>query len=146
MKYQIYKLGLNIEGIRGKREFYLETCPTPTYKGFLRFLGLGVVEFKELVELANDCVKSTKWRDILRELENFKLDMEVKMEEYLLYQYKHPDLAGCHNYNFGLLRDLLKYSNPSYYGNDRILALENKPAEKNIVKILENRSQVKWSK
>lgn len=72
---------------------------------------------------------------LLKVLDNFKLDLEVKMEEYLLYQGMHPDLVNVPNYNYKHLEWLLKVSNPKKYGGTWY-DIGGKPNEKALNKIM----------
>lgn len=144
MNSSLIKLKLTPAKVQAKLEEYKQSA-TPTYKGFLRYLGLGSKEFKEMIEYSMN-PKNENWVKIVRIIDHFKLDMEVKMEEYMLYQYNHPDLKNVPNYNFNLLEKLLRYSDKSYYGEKSIVSIDKKPNEKNVIKILENKSEVKWSK
>ena len=134
--------------IKGIKQYEASTT-TPTYRGFLLWLGLGHLDYVELVALAQ--AGDIQAMEVLRELDMFKLKMEVFMEELMLYQSKHPAMEGQHYFNYGHLKELLKWSNPSYYGDKQAAMKQIAQAnlgykgEEQLVDLVNN-SEVKWLK
>lgn len=138
-KYNWKKMVKLLEEYKSKTEFQ-------TFNGFLVFAGIGALEFSQLkMFVANENEDAIR---VMRVLDNYKRELEVKMEEYLLYQHNHPDLKDCKFYNFDNIKFLLKSSNPEKYGDKKINinAGGDNAKEKNDIKKLlgANKSQLVW--
>lgn len=140
MKYEFGKLQLNVKKMEQKLVEYKQFTKFETFSGFLLFVGLTPFFMREMgvcIENGND-----KYVKVGKFLENYKMELEVKMEEYLLYQGQHDDLKELKNYNYQYLQFLLKSSNPSKYGEKNIISV-SKDRQETKIKILENKGSIK---
>lgn len=82
----------------------------------------------------------SKYYNVLQLLEDYKDELEVKMEEYMIYQQKHPDMKDYPEYNYKNLEFVLRASNPKRYSQANASITAKK---QETMKILENKSKVK---
>lgn len=125
-------------------EVYKQNVRFQTFNGFLVSIGIGALEFQQLkMFVANENEDAIR---VMRVLDNYKRELEVKMEEYLLYQHNHPDLKDLKFYNFDNVKFLLKASNPERYGDKKInINTTNERSKSNEIRKLlgDNKSELK---
>lgn len=113
---------------------YKQEEQKPTFRGFLLYCNITSEELnilKEEVEINNKVAKK-----IFKLLETYKTELEVAMEKMLIYDK---------NINHNSIIFLLRASNPKHYSGV-VQGQLNKPPEKQLQKILDNKSEIRWSK
>ena len=98
-----------------KLKQYREGTKFETYRGFCLYVGFTPDKLRKLIAKANSG-EDRNAEKIWELLEYYKMVLEVKMEEYLLYQSAHPDLEGK-VVDYKQLQFLLAKSSPTHYGN-----------------------------
>lgn len=101
--------------VKQKLDEYKQNCRLQTFKGALLYIGLFGEDLNKLRVEADNGNRAAI--HIWKMLETYKFALEVKMEEWMLYQGNHPDLKDVKNYNYKFLEFLLKCSNRTYYDN-----------------------------
>lgn len=101
--------------VRQKLDEYQKNCKFQTFKGALLYIGLFGDDLNKIRIDAENGNRAAI--HIWKMLETYKFALEVKMEEWLLYQGMHPDLENAKFYNYKYLEFLLKCSNRTYYDN-----------------------------
>lgn len=137
---------LTERAVKEKLEEYQTKYAYQTFKGALLYIGLFAEDLAEL-RMKVEAGSATAKR-IWRMLEKYKLGLEVKMEEWLLYQNEHEDLKNVKYYNWENLKFLLKCSNRTYYDNGVSDAWKVLPRRADVIeekqKVLpSNRSELK---
>lgn len=137
MNSSLMKLGLTVDGVSEKLEQYKLNDPQPTYRHFVRSLGLGRKELAELQELAN-APRAEKWKKIAKILDDYKIDWENDVFRELVYQTRP-------GYDLKAAMWVLERSNPTAFGNKQLLLNEGQTVKETKIS-LENKSAIKWSK
>lgn len=134
--------------VKSKLEEYVKSCKFQTFKGALLYIGL-YGEALDNIRIGAENGNRAAVR-IMDALSRYKFALEVKMEEWLMYQGAHPDLENVKFYNFEHLKFLLRCSNRTYYDNKvidaaRVMGLTN---SKDVIKKLPaNTTEIKlWNK
>lgn len=122
--------------VKSKLEEYKSTTKFPTFKGALLFIGLYGEDLNQVRWLADAGNRAAI--HIWKMLEQYKFELEVKMEEWMKYQYLHPDLANVKVFNWDNLKFLLKCSNRTYYDNGVMDASKALPRTRNVEAEKEN--------
>lgn len=136
--------------VRDKLEQYKASNKFPTFKGALLFIGLYGDELNQIRWSADEGNRAAI--HIWKMLEQYKFELEVKMEEWLKYQSLHPDLENVKVFNWDNVKFLLKCSNRTYYDNGvmdaaKLLTRDNvkKQDERNVLPA--NTTELKlWNK
>lgn len=103
-----------MEKFKNAVEGYKKQAKFPTWSGLLCYLGLGSYEMEWVKQYASE--GKQKFVEIARVLDMYKLELEAKFEEMLIYQDKHPELSGNKQYNYKNLQFMLVAGNPRKYG------------------------------
>lgn len=132
-----------------KLKEYKQNCKFQTFKGALLYIGLFGEDLNKIRIDADNGNRAAI--HIWKMLETYKFALEVKMEEWLMYQGNHPDLVNAKFYNLKHLEFLLKCSNRTYYDNgvlDASRALPRSRKEAEEVNVLPaNTTELKlWNK
>ena len=121
---------LSYDYVKKQLEIYVQEKSWQTFGGFLLFAGISTGRFNNLKALyENDNRDAIK---IMKLLEWFKSALEVRMEEWMIYQTLHPDLDGKY-FNLKQLEWIMKKSNPEKYGDEVKTEKEKRVKEKTYV-------------
>lgn len=125
---------------------YLRSTSFPTFQGFLVYANITSRTLKRLWELCYE--EDQEALEVVDEIERFKLSLDAKLSEYLIYQDKHPDLEGRRFYNYDNLKFLLKEQSKGVFSTGNVEAnVISRSANKSIPKLPENKSGVDlWHK
>lgn len=116
--------------VKQKLDEYQHNCKLQTFKGALLYIGLFGEDLNKIRVDAENGNRAAI--HIWKMLETYKFALEVKMEEWLLYQGNHPDLQNLQHYNYKHLEFLLKCSNRTYYDNGMLDASKVLPRARKV--------------
>lgn len=136
--------------VKQKLDEYKCNCKFQTFKGALLYVGLFGEDLNKIRVDAENGNRAAI--HIWKMLETYKFALEVKMEEWLLYQGNHPDLQNLQHYNYKHLEFLLKCSNRTYYDNglldaSKVLPRARKVEDDEVSVLPANTTEIKlWNK
>lgn len=135
-----------VELMRDTISRYLSSTDFPTFSGFLVYANITSRTLRKLWELCYE--EDQEALAVVDEIERFKMSLDAKMTEYLIYQEKHPELAGRRFYNYDNIKFLLKEQNKGVFSTGSVEAnVISGGNNRNAHKLPENKSGVDlWRK